>query len=51
MPEARVRAAWERKRAALFDDGELPAVECGGPRIVSTGVDGIFIHSHDGPSR
>ncbi len=45
----RVLASWERKRTALFDDGELP--EATGPArpIVSTGADGTFIHSRDGP--
>jgi hypothetical protein len=45
----RLRGAWERKRASLFRDGELPAGEGPGPRIVSTSADGTFIHSRDGP--
>ncbi len=44
-----IRAAWERKRAALFDHGELPPSDGPALRIVSTGVDGTFIHSRDGP--
>lgn len=46
---ARVRAAWERRRAALFEDGELPQASGPAHAIVSTGADGTFIHSRDGP--
>jgi hypothetical protein len=45
----RLRAVWEQKRSALFDDGEAPAEQAGGPKIVSTGADGTFIRSRDGP--
>ncbi len=45
----RVLAAWERKRTALFDDGELPEATGPAHAIVSTGADGTFIHSRDGP--
>ena len=45
----RLREHWEQKRAALFEDGELPRREGKGPSIVSTGADGTFIHSRDGP--
>ncbi len=45
----RVLAAWEAKRAALFEQGELPEAAGPSPAIVSTGADGTFIHSRDGP--
>ena len=45
----RLKDDWGRKRSALFEDGELPLD--GGTRhpIVTTGADGTFIHSRDGP--
>ncbi|MGH9168948.1 MAG: UPF0236 family transposase-like protein, partial [Acidimicrobiia bacterium] len=45
----RVLAAWEDKRAALFEHGELPQATGPVHAIVSTGADGTFIHSRDGP--
>jgi len=45
----RVAASWEQKRAALFEDGELPEPVGPAHPIVSTGADGTFIHSRDGP--
>ena len=45
----RVLQAWEEKRSALFDDGELPVATGPSRPIVSTGADGTFIHSRDGP--
>lgn len=45
----RIRAGWEAKRAALFEDGVLPPEKGTAPRIVSTAADGTFIHSRDGP--
>ncbi len=45
----RVLAAWERRRAALFEGGELPEATGPAPAIVSTGADGTFIRSRDGP--
>ncbi len=45
----RVLQAWEEKRAALFEQGELPEGAGKGHAIVSTGADGTFIHSRDGP--
>ena len=46
---AKLRGDWDRKRASLFEDGEAPAERADAPKIVSTGVDGTFIHSRDGP--
>lgn len=46
---AKLRRHWERKRAALFEDGEAPLQKGASPKIVSTGADGTFIHSRDGP--
>ena len=45
----RILAAWEAKRAALFEQGELPEATGPGYPIVCTGADGTFIHSRDGP--
>lgn len=45
----RLREHWERKRSALFEDGELPPAEGARHPIVTTGADGTFIHSRDGP--
>lgn len=44
-----LREHWERKRSALFEDGELPPDEGARHPIVTTGADGTFIHSRDGP--
>jgi len=44
-----LRADWDRKRVSLFEDGEAPTERGESPRIVSTGIDGTFIHSRDGP--
>jgi len=44
-----LRASWDHKRSALFDDGVAPASAGKGPGIVSTSADGTFIYSRDGP--
>lgn len=46
----KLREHWEEKRAAVFDQGELPPAKPHPPRLVSTSVDGTYIKSRDGPA-